>query len=169
MRLLAEHGIPHKVVAPGSKFNPNYAFAKNPDSIRLIVPSSEYEKARALLVETGWIVDVTESEGYREMLQDLEDEDLMEIVVDEQRYDAGQVTMARVLLKERGKDVSEETIKQRRSSTAAEQRKSLTIKPIWMFLWIAFSIVGPPVGAFVSLAPMWQWQGCEWRDILFLQ
>lgn len=151
VRLLAEHGIPHTIVAPGSKFNPNYAFAKNPDSIRLIVPAAEYEKARTLLVEQGWIVDVSESEAYREMLQDLEDEDLMEIVVDALRYDAGQVAMARVLLKERGKDVSEDAIKSERVRTASEQRESLTIKPIWIFLWVMFSFLGPPVGAFVSL------------------
>lgn len=154
VRLLAEHGIPHKILAPGSKFNPSYAFSKDPDAIRLIVPATDYEQARKLLIEQGWIGNVSEEEGYREMLQDLDDEELMEYVLDEKRYDPAQVAMAKTILKERGRNLSDTTIKELRNVTANVQRESMTISTVWLILWIVVSFILPVLGAIISFAIM---------------
>lgn len=152
VRALTREEIPHKVLTSGSKYNPYLATTQSPNRIRVMVPNGRYAAARELLVQMELIDDVSEEDGFRAMMEDLEDEGLLEMLIDEGNYDAAQVAAARRILEERGRDVSEQTIRAERDAVASAQRVPLNIPFIWVVIWVIASIFLPPVGALASLS-----------------
>jgi hypothetical protein len=76
------------------------------------------------LVDAGYLANVSEEDGYREMLGGLPDDDLEEMVLNPRMYPKEQVAMARKMLLERGIQLEEPEIIQEREAIAQKERES---------------------------------------------
>jgi hypothetical protein len=139
VELLAANDIAYTVQTQGTEFNPNMVFSRSSDSVKVMVAKEDYEEAKALLIQNGLVAEVTEEDGYREMLGSLDIEDLEEMVFNYREYPPEQVAMAKQILAERGVTLAEEDIAKERQAIANEQRKPMTINTFAMIIWILFS------------------------------
>lgn len=149
VELLAANDIAYTVQTQGTEFNPNMVFSRSNDSVKVMVAKEDYEEAKALLIQNGLVAEVTEEDGYREMLGSLDIEDLEEMAFNYREYPTEQVAMAKQILAERGVTLAEEDIAKERQAIANEQRKPMTINTFAMIIWILFSAT--PIGIVFSI------------------
>jgi hypothetical protein len=151
---LQTHDIHCVIEAAGTDFNPNLAFSRMPDAVRLMVLFYDYDRAKALLVAHEFLANQDDEAGMREMLGGMDDDELLEIVADAQRQPADQVAVARKLLLERGVSLEPEKIDDKVQAITEVERKPRVI-PIWgklMFILLCVAIPVAGVGASVIIA-----------------
>lgn len=144
--LLGEHGIQGFIETSGSEFDPNMAFTRAPDAVKLMVDLEDYDAARALLIDQGIISDTDEEEGLREMLGTLDNDELMELLADAARQPANQVAFARKLLLERGQSTDKEVVSQKLDEIASAERAPVTLSFTKRLLLVFFGTAIPVVG-----------------------
>lgn len=151
-KLLTAQGIVFKVDAGSLDFNPNFAFSRPPDSIRLMVAENDYAAARNILVQHRLVSDISEEDGFREMLGELENDELMEILIDAHAYPPEQVAMARKLLEERGTAPPEPQLAEARAHTAAKQEVPDELSTRARVIGTLISVLIPPAGFAFGIA-----------------
>jgi hypothetical protein len=146
VRLLAAQGIESHIETHGSPFNPNLAFTRAPDTVRLLVAGGEYDEAMKILVQMEILDGAGPEAGMREMLGDLDNDELLEMVVDAQHQPADQVAMARKLLAERGVAVSDELLAAKTEAIDQSEQQPKEFEPMDRFGLSALFLVLPVLG-----------------------
>ncbi len=151
VKLLGSHDIIGKVETGGSEFNANMAFNRPPDAVKLMVSASVYEHARMLLITAGIIADTDNEEGLREMLGELDNDELMEMLADAARQPADQVAFARKLLQERGQSTEKAKVNEKLEEIATAERVPVTLSFARRLLLVFFSTLLPVFGIGAAL------------------
>jgi hypothetical protein len=127
VKLLAVNGIEGKIYTEGTDYNPSFVAHRAPDAVKLAVTLENFEAAQAILIANGLVMEGDDEMGLRQMLGDLDDEELLEMIADERRQVPDQVAMARKLLQERGHAPEPTAIAAKTEAITAEERKPKTI------------------------------------------
>ena len=146
VKLLGSYGIDGRVETSGSEFSASMAFNRPPDAVKLMVPADEYDRARVLLIAKGILADADEDEGLREMLGDLDNDELMEMLADAKRQPADQVAFARKLLQERGQSTEPQTVRKKLDEITSAERMPTTLSFTRRLLLVFFSTLFPIFG-----------------------
>ncbi len=151
VKLLGDHGIQGFIEAPGSDFNPNLAFSRAPDNVKLMVLLTDFAEAEELLIANDIISGMNESDGMREMLGELDDQELLDIIADANRQPYDQVAMAYLLLEERGVSPTAPAVTTATDLMTAAERKPVKIKFWVKVIWFLVALLLPPITVAASI------------------
>lgn len=153
VKLLAANGIEGKIYTVGTDYNPSFVAQRAPDAVKLAVTLENFEAAQAILIANGLVMEGDDEMGLRQMLGDLDDDELLEMIADERRQVPDQVAMARKLLQERGHVPEPTAVAAKMDAINAEERKPKSISTgnrIFLgFLFFLIPLLGIAAGLVV--------------------
>ena len=148
LALLGQHGIPFEAEMDKPVYNTNFAF--NATDARFVVrlqPGS-FDTARRLEDQSNeQLAAQAASDHY---LYGFSDEELFDLLVKPDEWSSYDVTLATQILRQRGRDVTPDTVRLLRQHRVAEMAKPEPSLKIWIWAGYFFAALGGFIGIFIG-------------------
>lgn len=148
LALLRQQEIPFETSFNQAAFDPT--FANNPTSSQFVVKlrSEDFETVRAL--ETEASQQLTASVDPDHYLFSFTDEELFDILAKPDEWNNFDVTLAQQILRQRGRDVSADTVQMLRQNRLATLTKPEESQKSWIVAGYALALLGGLIGIFIG-------------------
>jgi hypothetical protein len=145
---LRENGIEYIVQEQSSGFDPSLSLSRAAIDYAIKVRPADFERINALLVEQ-------EEENTGEVDKDYHlftftDDELMEVVTKADEWSTFDVVLARKILAERGKSISDETIAEIEEERLEQLKKPDEPQTFWITLGYILAFFGGVLGVFIG-------------------
>jgi hypothetical protein len=135
--LLEQHEIEYFVEEQSSGFDPSLVMSNAPVDYAVKIKSEDFEKVNQLLQDHE--VDEVDEIGDDYYLYSFTDDELAEVVMKSDEWSAFDVVLARKLLAEKGKSISEEAIAEIHEKRIEELRTPDAPQTFWIGVGYAFA------------------------------
>ena len=151
--VLNNNNLRHVVEKTTPVFDPAFAGNSGNEAVVLKLLSTEFLKANKAF-EEAQLIDV---EGLDEdyYLFSFTDDELMDVVIKKDEWNAFDFALASKLLKDRGKEVSTEMLEAITRQRNLEMSRHLPYPKTWIIAGYIFSILGGLIGIFIGLQLLW--------------
>jgi hypothetical protein len=146
--LLEEHGIEYTVEEQSTGFDPSLVMSNAPVDYAVKIKSEDFEKVNQLLKESE-TRDV-EAIGKDYYLFTFTDDELLEVVTKADEWSAFDVVLARKLLAERGKSISDEEISKIHEHRIEALKEPEPPQTLWIVVGYILAFGGGVLGFFIG-------------------
>lgn len=147
-QLLAENGFEFELEDSSLNFDPAFSYNDLNKEFRVKLKSSDFSKANELLQQLSQKdIELVDKDYY---LYQFSDEELMDILQKPDEWNAFDITLAKKLLQERGKEVSKETLAQLKLERLSYLRKPEQASRFWVIAGYLCAILGGGLGLFIG-------------------
>jgi|GEM_PF-149145 len=147
--LLRLHGIFADILDTAPAVDLTLTAGYGPITYDVSIPEKDFQKAEQLMQQR--VKGELEAVAPDHYLYDFSDEELREVVFKSDEWSAFDFTLARKILRERGKPINQdevEAMKQQRLNALAQPEKNT---PIWIFIGYGLALVGGFLGIIMGL------------------
>src|ERR1700744_4534560 len=148
VELLEENDIPFMVEEEGPVFDPTFSFREDLTYYAVKIKSEDFERVNALLLQNEANDEPVEDEEY--YLFGFTDEELREVLAKADEWSAYDVTLARKILTDRGKPISDDELGSLKSKRLEELKKPESSQQIWITIGYISTFLGGVLGLFIG-------------------
>jgi hypothetical protein len=146
--VLEEHGIEYQIEEQSSGFDPSLVMSNATVDYAVKIKSEDFEQVNQLLEEVeGEEVNEIGTDYY---LYSFTDDELTEVVTKSDEWSAFDVVLARKLLAERGKSISDEAIAAIHEKRIEELKEPDPPQTLWLVIGYMASLLGGVLGIFIG-------------------
>lgn len=161
--LFASAGITCEIESNAPAFDASFVNDETRRRFFVLIPPADFANAREILTEHIRVV--AESGDYEDhYFKDFSLEELEEVLDRQDEWSREDVLLARRILRDRGREYSDENLSQRQERRVVEYRQPRQGSVLWIILAILSSIVGGlalhPLAGFIGIVTGWYY----WRD-----
>jgi hypothetical protein len=146
--LLEENDIPFEMEEQGPSFNPSFSFREDMTSYAVKVRSEDFERVNQLLAQAEEAAEPVTGDDY--YLYDFTNDELMEVLKQADEWSAFDVSLARKILADRGKPVSDDEFEKIRNKRLDDLKQPETSKQIWITIGYISAFLGGVLGIFIG-------------------
>jgi hypothetical protein len=145
---LEQHGIEYFLEESSFRFDPSLVMSNAAKEYAVKIKSGDFEKVNQLLKEDGnENTDEIDKDYY---LFSFTDDELLDVVTKADEWSAFDVVLARKLLAEHGKNVSDQEIETINEQRIEELKQPDPPQTFWIFIGYAVSLLGGVLGIFIG-------------------
>src|ERR1700744_3803285 len=146
--LLDENHIEYIIEEEAINFDPTFAYRNDSKAYAVKVKSDEFETINDLLKQDAAAhIDEAEKDYY---LFGFSDEELKDVVLKADEWNAFDVQLARKLLAERGKAISDQEIEEIENERLEELKEPGPSQTFWIGVGYLFACLGGVLGSFIG-------------------
>lgn len=146
--LLDEHHIPYFIQEETSGFDPSLVMSNATVDYAVKIKSEDFEKVNQLQKDfEGKNIEGVEKDYY---LFSFTDDELMEVLTKADEWSAFDVVLARKILTERGKNISDADLTAIHEKRIEELKEPETGQPTWIILGYILALMGGVLGLFIG-------------------
>lgn len=147
-QFFGENGLAYELEDSSINFDVSFAYSELNKEFRVKLKSTDFKRADELLEELSQKnIELADESHY---LYQFTDEELMDILQKPDEWNAFDVTLAQSILKDRGKEVSKESLVQLKSERLSYLREPEQASRFWVFAGYICAILGGGFGLFIG-------------------
>ena len=116
--------------------------------VNIKIKAEDFAKADLLLEESAEAIDISDGTYY---LLDFSDEELLNVIRKYDEWSVDDVVLAQKILKDRGKEISVEKVKELKDERLAQQRKPQSVDGFWLMFSYVLAVLTGWIGIVVGL------------------
>ncbi len=148
VELLEENDIPFILEEEGPVFDPTFSFREDLTNYAVKIRNEDFERVNELLLQNEATDDPATEEDY--YLYDFTDAELKDVLEKADEWSPFDVTLARKILEDRGKTVSDTELRNLKDKRLAELKAPESSQKIWIVIGYICALLGGVLALFIG-------------------